>query len=227
MAKTSTSFIIYIETTPLITYSVDPKVVEKYIKVRNVNKNAYDIKKNPNYQKYPKKTPKAKAGKIEILYKEDISKIKYWKETGSLQYTSNISGGGSNGLNTEGAIGGAILGGATGAIIGATIGSQTDPIKTETVEHDSRKIELVLTNAVQKTFPYSYRDAFIKIIPDKEYSYLQIGSTVNARQPSIQQQKSDNNSSDADELVKFKKLFDEGVITREEFNAKKKQILGL
>ena len=33
--------------------------------------------------------------------------------------------------------------------------------------------------------------------------------------------------SSADELVKYKKLLDDGVITQEEFNAKKKQIFGL
>lgn len=33
--------------------------------------------------------------------------------------------------------------------------------------------------------------------------------------------------SDADELLKFKKLLDDGVISQEEFAAKKKQILGL
>jgi hypothetical protein len=34
-------------------------------------------------------------------------------------------------------------------------------------------------------------------------------------------------SSDADELAKFKKLLDDGVISQDEFDAKKKQILGL
>lgn len=34
-------------------------------------------------------------------------------------------------------------------------------------------------------------------------------------------------TSDADELLKFKKLLDDGVITQEEFDAKKKQLLGL
>lgn len=33
--------------------------------------------------------------------------------------------------------------------------------------------------------------------------------------------------SDADELAKFKKLLDDGIITQEEFDAKKRQILGL
>ena len=33
--------------------------------------------------------------------------------------------------------------------------------------------------------------------------------------------------SSADEIAKFKKLLDDGVITQEEFDAKKKQLLGL
>lgn len=33
--------------------------------------------------------------------------------------------------------------------------------------------------------------------------------------------------SNADELKKYKELLDSGVITQEEFNAKKKQLLGL
>ena len=35
------------------------------------------------------------------------------------------------------------------------------------------------------------------------------------------------NISQADELKKFKELLDNGVITQEEFDAKKKQLLGL
>ena len=37
----------------------------------------------------------------------------------------------------------------------------------------------------------------------------------------------ETNKSDADELKKFAELKDQGIITEEEFNAKKKQILGL
>lgn len=36
-----------------------------------------------------------------------------------------------------------------------------------------------------------------------------------------------NNVSSADEILKFKKLLDEEIITQEEFNAKKKELLGL
>lgn len=37
----------------------------------------------------------------------------------------------------------------------------------------------------------------------------------------------ESQTSDADELLKFKQLLDAGVISQEEFDAKKKQILGL
>jgi predicted Zn-dependent peptidase len=36
-----------------------------------------------------------------------------------------------------------------------------------------------------------------------------------------------NNTSAADELKKFKELLDGGIISQEEFDAKKKQLLGL
>ncbi len=37
----------------------------------------------------------------------------------------------------------------------------------------------------------------------------------------------ESQTSDAEELLKFKQLLDAGVISQEEFDAKKKQILGL
>ena len=38
-------------------------------------------------------------------------------------------------------------------------------------------------------------------------------------------EKKSNKISDADEILKFKKLLDEGIITQEEFEKKKKQLL--
>ncbi len=49
--------------------------------------------------------------------------------------------------------------------------------------------------------------------------------SVQAKQNNQTTEKVD--SSEADELIKFKQLADEGVITQEEFEAKKKQLLGL
>ena len=39
--------------------------------------------------------------------------------------------------------------------------------------------------------------------------------------------KKEGSQSTADELKKFKELLDSGIITQEEFDAKKKQLLGL
>ena len=63
------------------------------------------------------------------------------------------------------------------------------------------------------------RDCIDKIITDAANALHEIKSS----KESMTQQK----ASDADELVKFKGLLDAGIISEEEFNAKKKQILGL
>jgi hypothetical protein len=53
-------------------------------------------------------------------------------------------------------------------------------------------------------------------------------STINAlMEQSRQQQSPSAPVSQADELTKFKKLLDDGVLTQEEFDAKKKQLLNL
>ena len=62
----------------------------------------------------------------------------------------------------------------------------------------------------------------------------EIYEVLNKQLIARQNKKSDNNGSEAtavfgnaDELKKFKELLDNGAITQEEFNAKKKQLLGL
>jgi len=57
----------------------------------------------------------------------------------------------------------------------------------------------------------------------KEHIEKRISNTYKPQAPQTVIQK----ESDADELIKFKKLLDTGVITQDEFNAKKKQLLGL
>ena len=47
------------------------------------------------------------------------------------------------------------------------------------------------------------------------------------KQNNITVEEKTSSSSQADELKKFKDLLDNGIITQEEFDAKKKQLLGL
>ncbi len=143
-----------------------------------------------------------------VFYLPDIM---YWTVNGSLQYSSKVSGGG---LNAEGAIKGAIYAGVTGAVIGAAAGSQ---IRTENVKNDSREIILVLKDGTQTKYSYYYYDTFVKLLPEKEYSYV---TTKNALE-------SNQGKPNSQELRNLKSLLDDGVITEKEFYAKKKQILGL
>ena len=150
-------------------------------------------------------------GRIEdykVFYLPDIM---YWTVNGSLQYSSKVSGGG---LNAEGAIKGAIYAGVTGAVIGAAAGSQ---IRTENVKNDSREIILVLKDGTQTKYSYYYYDTFVKLLPEKEYSYV---TTKNALE-------SNQGKPNSQELRNLKSLLDDGVITEKDFYAKKKQILGL
>lgn len=61
----------------------------------------------------------------------------------------------------------------------------------------------------------------------KEISKLLIERQNKASAVSTPIQRTDNSTSNADELKKFKELLDMGVITQEEFDQKKKQLLGL
>lgn len=151
--------------------------------------------------------------------KIQLDHIKYYKIEGSMQYSSNVEGGG---VNMGGAIAGAIIAGGAAAIIGSQVGTET---RTTIVEHDERKIILfyekngkiealnVETEDFEKTI-----NAFRKLIPEKEESMVQMAAQ---KQPITAQ------LSSADELKKFKELLDCGAISQEEYDAKKKQILGL
>ncbi len=78
----------------------------------------------------------------------------------------------------------------------------------------------------------SGRISFIAI-ENKEKIHEEINNIIMNRSVSTRQAGSISNTttivkdSNADELKKFKNLLDEGVITQEEFQAKKKQLLGL
>ena len=149
-----------------------------------------------------------------------IDSIKYYKLEGAEHYISNVTGGG---VNLQGAVAGAIIAGDAGAIIGSHLGTDT---KTSIERKDNRKITLFYEcNGVLETFVVETDDfdetlsAFRKLIPNKEESVVQMENQKNSTQSVA--------ISSADELKKYKELLDSGVISQEEFDAKKKQLLGL
>lgn len=135
---------------------------------------------------------------------------------------------------TKGGLGRAIAGGLIFGGVGAVVGSITGSKKTKGL-CTSMKIRITLRNAhvdtvyiplinnETKTNSLYYKNmrliaqsciCALEIIADQNNSKQVFNSNVNA-------------VSDADEILKFKKLLDEGIITQNEFEAKKKQLLGM
>ena len=122
------------------------------------------VKKYKEYGFIKNKTEPNKAGCLQTIEEYSINEIMFFKEAGSLQYTTSVSGGGVN-------VGGAIAGGLIGGDVGAIIGSRQE-ITSKTKTHDDRTVLLKFTNGKEKIFKYKYYQGFIELIPEKEYSFL-------------------------------------------------------
>ena len=128
-------------------------------------------------------------------------------------------------------VGGMLFGGA-GAIVGATTGKSK---VTQTPVVRSLKVNVTLKNTTigEASFPIistatdtnSNKYLFFRDIADRVAAEFQkmIGTVDGEKSADT----IGNPLSDADELRKFKSLLDDGIITQEEFDAKKKQLLNL
>ena len=134
---------------------------------------------------------------------------------------------------TKGGLGSAIIGGAlfgsVGTIVGGTIGKKKTQqevteyrikIVTKCFHYQEIYINFLATGKVKSgSLLYnSYATAAQKIL-----SLLSLITTECTALP----ESSANSISAADEIMKFKQLLDGGIITQEEFNEKKKQLLNL
>lgn len=165
--------------------------------------------------------------------------IDFFSMRGSLRQEMSVKGGG---LNLGGAILGGVLFGGVGAILGGKAGTQ---ISTTTETIDDRFV-FVRSNKSTKDIVISVgRDieetliGLRKEIPDKEYienGGFKTKSPNKSKTASDKKQLQASGSKTAkpkkketvpDELRKYKELLDDGIITQEEFDTKKKQLLGL
>lgn len=153
-------------------------------------------------------------------------KIIFFQEKGDIQYSTSVTGGGGSGggVNASGAFIGGLLFGDVGAILGSRAGTELhiNPIQSQTQEHDNRYVVLrykgTSGNIIEEKFAYHYYDkVFMKLIPEKEYSHVNIQ----------REQKPQNTEEPLMKIKQLKELLDMGAITQEEFDAKKKQFLGL
>jgi len=132
-----------------------------------------------------------------------------------------------------GAIAGGLLFGGGGAIVGQTLSRDKAKsidlqIKTSDFQHPQIVVPLYrYENAISGSMLKSMNNSMNSKQREQEIQEL-VSSLDNLLQNAQKSPKvTVQQTSDADELVKFKKLLDDGVITQDEFDAKKKQLLGL
>jgi len=185
---------------------------------------AFGLKKNMIYYMW-KDNDKLKlfpiGGKMEAgdspLKAIALKNILYYELDGELYHETKISGGGGSRTSIPGAMIGKAVGGTVGALLLGNKGPKS--IQSRDITHDTRAVYLRLPNQIYIKFAYTDLNVFKMVIPEKDVA------AINS-QPQTQPVQ-EINSSAADEIVKYKKLFDDGIITEDEFNAKKKQLLGL
>lgn len=134
---------------------------------------------------------------------------------------------------TKGGLGRAVAGGLLFGGVGAIVGGVTGGKKTKTI-CKSLQIKITFRNSPRQTDYLQFialetkTNSFVY-----KTAYKSAQDTLSALQLAVDSVKIDisENSpstiSGADEILKYKKLLDDGIISEEEFNAKKKQILGI
>lgn len=167
-----------------------------------------------------------------------LDDIVMFRAEGSVSTSTEVSGG----VNLSGAIMGGILAGDAGAIIGSHAGTN---IQSKTVKHDNRKLYLYcrengqvrIRQIVCLDFDAALA-ALKRLIPQKDEAYLAAsGSAAAVRQmskpeadvpqPEARVQQVSSTEDSVQQLLALKKLLDAQILTAEEFEAKKKQLLGL
>ena len=129
---------------------------------------------------------------------------------------------------TKGGLGSAMAGGIAFGPLGALVGASTGR-KTTSRICDSMRIRITLRNAAAPVeyvnllqMRVSRKSAAYKKAYEQAQEILGVLDVLTAEKP----EKAESADA-ADEIRKFKALMDDGIITPEEFEAKKKQLLGL
>lgn len=137
---------------------------------------------------------------------------------------------------TKGGLGRAVAGGLLFGGVGAIVGGVTGGKKTKGT-CSSMKLRVTLRNAHVDTTYITFimsetkKSNFVyKTAQTNAQSCISVLENIADQAKSsaeAAQYETPQNASAADEIVKFKQLMDDGVISQEEFEAKKKQLLGL
>lgn len=136
---------------------------------------------------------------------------------------------------TKGGLGRAVVGGMLFGGVGAVVGGVTGNRRAKGICR-SLKIKITFRNSSNLTEYINFLDT--ETMTDSSFyqiRYEDAQETLSALQLAVEQVEesivvespTEQVTSGADEILKFKQLLDMGAITQEEFDAKKKQLLGL
>ena len=167
-----------------------------------------------------------------FINKIPLQNIEYYLEKGDISFSTSVSGGGGGKANIKGAVVGGLLFGTAGALVGSHTGKDAmiQGVSSEAIKHDMRYVVLRYRDAngkiVDEEWGYACYAAFNELIPEKEYSYVQLHSTKESSLVNVERPYEEGGIP-FDELVKLKQLLDMGVITQEDFEATKRRLLGI
>ena len=122
-------------------------------------------------------------------------------------------------------VGGALLG-AAGMITGGILGKKNKDVVSSLYISLSLNDPLLSHRTIEFISTDTKKNGMIYNI-SKKASELVVSTLERICNSAESLTQSQGSPSAADEIKKFKELFDSGIITEEEFNAKKKQLLGL
>lgn len=150
------------------------------------------------------------------------SAIKYYTQDGNLTYSPYTFSSGKD-FSASGAIAGALIGGGVGAVIG----SRKDAGKTETklIKNDTRKFCLYYEEKNTVKYLSAFENdgdrfyAYLhKIIPEKDYKYIQSQAIIQAQNDAVQPDISNR-------LKQLNGLHNSGLITDEEYEQKRSELI--
>ncbi|MDD3106726.1 MAG: SHOCT domain-containing protein [Bacilli bacterium] len=159
----------------------------------------------------------------------NIDDILYYKIIGEKTEEQRISGGGSTGggISASGAILGSIIAGPAGMLLGGRKKQKINSITSQTIIHDNRKVALyyrINKNIRELDFEFDNENNLRMFIPYKDYNLVQRAG-VNSIPDKNNQKLIDKDSNYITELKSLKQLLDGDIITQDEFDKKKNEIL--
>ena len=156
------------------------------------------------------------------FFSVDIDKIKMFTLDGSIRYNSIVKNSGKN-VSVSGAIIGSAIAGPAGMVVGAT--KDRNNITTELEKIDERKIyiyyetenenvKLLTVDKEPLCTHFNFDDFIRKELPTKSDIYL-----------SSNQIEKNNNNDIESTLTRLKKMYEEGLISEEDYKLKKNEVL--